>query len=239
MMRLPMAVIVAGVALELCWGADAEATPLGLPRIDNPYCNVPTYLISNIPEQAVSLIDSDGQPVIVISATVAAQRPIYTNFLMAHECCHHILGHVRKFHQELGHIGPQPFFYMKPALRGMELDADCCAARILKRKGEENSIEAGEKVMLSFGDQATGAYYPTGTERAKHIAVCAASDLSKPMPVESSVTQLPPQGENLPAQSQTSASPSQTPTPPPGAATETSQLPAATPAAPASPPAQH
>jgi hypothetical protein len=122
------------------------------------------------------MLDSKGRPVIVVSALTLIEKPPYGRFLMAHECCHHTLGHVRRYHEGLGHLGPQPFFYIAPALKQMELDADCCAVRMLQFKHEEDSIAAARETMVGFGTEPTGAYYPTGIERADNIAKCAAQD---------------------------------------------------------------
>ena len=103
--------------------------------------------------------DRNGRPVIVMSARLLATDPAYGHFLMAHECCHHTLGHVRRF-AGLGQLGPQPFYYIRPALRNMELDADTCAVKMLKATHEPDAIEAGRLRMLSFGTAPTGAYYP-------------------------------------------------------------------------------
>jgi hypothetical protein len=149
---------------------------LWLPTIDNPFCDITTYLLPELPEQAMSTIDKDGKPIIVISAMVMAESGAYARFLMAHECSHHTLGHVAAFHRELGHLGPQPFFYIAPQLKNMELDADCEAVRMLKLKNEPESIEAARGTMTKFGTKPTGAYYPTGVERADNIARCAARD---------------------------------------------------------------
>jgi hypothetical protein len=110
--------------------------------------------------------------VIVVSSLALRDKPAYGRFLMAHECCHHTLGHVQRYHEGLGHVGPQPFFYIAPALKQMELDADCCAVKMLKSKNEADSIEAAHQTMVEFGDAPTGAYYPTGTERAANIEKC-------------------------------------------------------------------
>ena len=53
-------------------------------------------------------------PVIVVSAMTLNDQPAYGRFLMAHECSHHTLGHVAIYRRELGHLGPQPFFYIAP-----------------------------------------------------------------------------------------------------------------------------
>ena len=88
------------------------------------------------------MLDSNGRPVIVVNGRTLVEQPAYGRFLMAHECCHHTLGHVDRYREGFGHVGPQPFFYIAPALKQMELDADCCAVRMLKFKHETDSIEA-------------------------------------------------------------------------------------------------
>jgi hypothetical protein len=132
--------------------------------------------LPDFPEQATSMMDSNGRPLIVVNSSTLAQNPAYGHFLMAHECCHHTLGHVRRFYEGIGQLGPQPFYYIRPALKNMELDADCCAVRMLKATREPESIEAARQTMLGFGNLPTGAYYPTGIERADNLSRCAAQD---------------------------------------------------------------
>jgi len=174
-MRLPVLAAAAILGLGLICGG-ASAHQLWLPTIDNPFCAITTYLLPELPEQAMSTIDADGQPVIVVSAMTIAESAPYGRFLMAHECSHHTLGHVAAYHRELGHLGPQPFFYIAPQLKHMELDADCNAVKMLNLKNEPQTIEVARQMMLKFGDKPTGAYYPTGIERADNIAKCAAED---------------------------------------------------------------
>ncbi len=178
--RLPIFTfaVVAGLGL-LCGDLFAASDPIHKPRlptVDNPYCAISTYLLPDFPEQATSMLDADGQPVVMVSASALAHSPTYAHFLMAHECCHHTLGHVRHYYDGLGHLGPQPFYYIRPALKHMELDADCCAVKMLKLTHEPDAIEAARQTMLGFGTSPTGAYYPTGIERADNIAKCAAED---------------------------------------------------------------
>ncbi len=156
-----------------CGGAQAGR---GLPTTDNPYCDVTTYTLRDLPEQAMSTLDSSGQPVIVVSSSVLNDTPAYGRFLMAHECCHHTLGHVQRYHEGFGHVGPQPFFYIAPQLKQMELDADCCAVKMLKSLHETDSIDAARQTMAGYGAEPTGAYYPTGIERVDNIDKCAAGD---------------------------------------------------------------
>lgn len=178
--RLPIFTFAVVAALGLlCGRLFAASDPIHKPRlptVDNPYCAISTYLLPDFPEQATSMIDADGQPVVMVSASALAHSPTYAHFLMAHECCHHTLGHVRHYYDGLGHLGPQPFYYIRPALKHMELDADCCAVKMLKLTHEPDAIEAARQAMLGFGTSPTGAYYPTGIERADNIAKCAAED---------------------------------------------------------------
>ena len=174
-MRLPVVAAVALAGLGLFCGS-SHAARMWLPKTDNPYCDVSTYTLRDVPEQAMSMLDSNGKPLIVVNGRTLVQEPAYGRFLLAHECCHHTLGHVGRYKENLGHVGPQPFFYIAPALRQMELEADCCAVRMLRFKHETDSIESAEEAMIGFGETPTGAYYPTGIERAENIAACALKD---------------------------------------------------------------
>ena len=172
-MALLVALAMAGVWLS---SGSADAARMWLPKANNPYCDITTYMARELPEQAMSMLDRNGKPVIVMSAATLAAEPAYGGFLMAHECCHHSLGHVGRYREGLGHVGPQPFFYIKPALRQMELDADCCAVKMLRERQQAESISSAAQAMQVFGDAPTGAYYPTGLERAENIAKCASED---------------------------------------------------------------
>jgi hypothetical protein len=174
-MRFPVVAVLALTLLGLLCGS-SQAARMWLPKAVNPYCDVSTYTLRDVAEQAMSMLDSNGKPVIVVNGLTLAENPSYGRFLMAHECCHHTLGHVARYREGFGHVGPQPFFYIAPQLKQMELDADCCAVRMLKFKHETDSIEAAEQAMVDFGETPTGAYYPTGNERADNIAKCAAQD---------------------------------------------------------------
>ena len=175
-MRLPrLAMSVAIASLALFCGS-SQAARMWLPTTENPFCDITTYKLRDLPEQAMSMLDSNRKPVIVVSGLTLAEQPSYGRFLMAHECCHHKLGHIGRYRDGLGHVGPQPFFYIAPALRQMELEADCCAVRMLRDKGESDSILSAKEAMNSFGTTPTGAHYPTGTERAENIVKCQTQD---------------------------------------------------------------
>jgi hypothetical protein len=164
----------------LCGAVNAGSDPTRrarlLPSVDNPYCAISTKLLPDFPEQATSMMDSKGRPLILVNSATLSGNPAYGHFLMAHECCHHTLGHVRRLYDGIGQVGPQPFYYIRPQLKQMELDADTCAVKLLKSTHETDAIAAARATMLSFGTKPTGAYYPTGIERADNIAKIAAED---------------------------------------------------------------
>ena len=170
---LVVAMALAGLGLAC---SSAWAGRVWLPKTENPYCDVATYMLRDLPELAMSMRDATGKPAIVVNGYTLHDKPSYSRFLLAHECCHHSLGHVERFHDGLGQVGPQRFFYLAPALKQIELDADCCAIRLLRSKNDAEGIESAEQEMMSFGSAPTGAYYPTGTERAQNMARCVTLD---------------------------------------------------------------
>jgi len=187
-MLLAATLMIAAASAEefLVPGADQSArtarqTGIGfefrrkLSSVDNPYCDIRTYVLPDFPDQASSTT-KDDRSVIVIDASVLKSERAYAHFLLAHECCHHTLGHTRLTQQEFGGVGLRPFYYLRPLLKNMELDADACAVRMLKLTDEPDAIESGRVHMQAFGDQPTGAYYPTGNEGAGNIARIAAEE---------------------------------------------------------------
>jgi hypothetical protein len=173
-LRLPIIAVAALAGLGLVCG-NAQAGRW-LPTVENPYCSITTYTLRDVAEQASSMTDSKGRPVIVVNLRTLRDQPAYGKFLMAHECCHHTLGHVARFKDRLGHVGPQAFFYIAPELKRMELEADCCAVKLLRERHEVDGVEAARSAMALFGAEPTGAYYPTGIERVDNISGCAAAD---------------------------------------------------------------
>jgi hypothetical protein len=182
-----LAAVVNGIMLALClhtdaFGQAARRTGEGFEFrrkpavIYNPYCDILTYVLPDFSQLASSTEDAAENPVIVIDAGTLRHDRAYARFLMAHECCHHTLGHARLTSRRSAQLGPQPFYYLRPKLKDMELEADACAVRILKRMEEAEAIEVARDRMLEFGDQQTGAYYPTGVERAANIVNTAAEE---------------------------------------------------------------
>lgn len=166
--------VLATFALAGLWMVDGEAQAgRFMPEIENPYCTVKTYVLRNVAELASSMTDRRGRPVIVVNRRTLRDDPAYSKFLLAHECCHHTLGHVTEFKKGLGNVGPQAFLYIAPQLKRLELEADCCAVKLMRERGHADGIEAGREAMSMFGTKPTGAHYPTGVERAETIMGCA------------------------------------------------------------------
>ena len=103
---LRLAILIAAASAALWLNCGTSQAGRGLTIADNPYCGISTYTMRDVPEQAMSLLDSNGRPVIVVSSLLLNQTPAYGHFLLAHECCHHTLGHVQRYQEEFGHVGP-------------------------------------------------------------------------------------------------------------------------------------
>ena len=159
------------------------ATPRHGSRIHNPFCPVPTYVSRNIGSQGLARIDANGVAAIYIGREEAVGDRAYRDFLMAHECCHHTRGHLRRL-QELSR--DNALLAMSFINRSVELDADCCAGVMLGRTRRQSAVREAARRMRSFGAMPTGANgYPSGDMRAMLIEDCAASggtDASPPAP---------------------------------------------------------
>ena len=57
-MRLP--VLVAAIAGLGLFCGSSEAARMWMPKADNPYCDVTTYTLRDVPELAMSMLDSNG-----------------------------------------------------------------------------------------------------------------------------------------------------------------------------------
>ncbi len=140
-------------------------------RIHNPFCKIPTFVSRGIGSQGLAMIDSNGSGVIYIGREEAEGDRAYRDFLMAHECCHHTRGHLRRL-KELSR--ENVLLAMSFVNRSVELDADCCAGVALARAGRQGAVREAARRMRSFGAMPTGADgYPSGDLRATLIEDCA------------------------------------------------------------------
>ena len=141
-------------------------------RIHNPFCKIPTFVSRGIGSQGLAMIDSNGGGVIYIGREEAEGDRAYRDFLMAHECCHHTRGHLRRL-KELSR--ENALLAMSFVNRNVELDADCCAGVALANAGRQGAVREAARRMRSFGAMPTGADgYPSGDLRAMLIEDCAA-----------------------------------------------------------------
>lgn len=155
----------------------------------NTYCKIPTFVIPVLRGEARAVLEDGVTPLILVDATTLERRD-YMHFLLAHECCHHKLGHLPRPSQkrkdrshawrdnglQSGSFAPRSVFSSRsssPSRRQIELEADCCAARQLALLGDAKALTAAIKAMSVFGPTATGPAYPSGLHRAAAIKLCA------------------------------------------------------------------
>jgi hypothetical protein len=154
----------------LCYSAD---TLPARPTLQNPFCSIRTYIQHDLNTQGRALIESDGRASIQIGPDEAVGDPAYRDFLMAHECCHHLRGHLERLEQKNRQRALLDLSFVN---RSLELDADCCAAVALERAGHRSAIREAARRMRIYGVRPTGSGgYPAGELRARFIEQCAAS----------------------------------------------------------------
>jgi hypothetical protein len=154
----------------LCCSADTLPVRT---QLQNPFCSIRTYVQHDLNTQGRALIEPDGSASIQIGREEAAGDPAYRDFLMAHECCHHLRGHLERL-KEKGR--QRALLDLSFVNRSLELDADCCAAVALERAGRRSAIREAARRMRIYGVRPTGSGgYPAGELRARFIEQCAAS----------------------------------------------------------------
>lgn len=119
------------------------------------------------------MIAPNGRALIQIGPEEAAGDPAYRDFLMAHECCHHTRGHLKRMIRKGQERALLDLSFVS---RSLELDADCCAAVALTKTGRHRAIREAARRMRFYGAKPTGSGgYPAGDLRAMLIEQCAAS----------------------------------------------------------------
>ena len=143
------------------------------PKLHNPFCSVETVILADLRTQGKALIEPNGRAIIQIGPEAAAGDPAYRDFLLAHECCHHTRGHLRRLKKKRQE---RAFLDRSFVNRSVELDADCCAAIALAKAGRKAAIREAARRMQSYGARPTGSGgYPAGNLRARLIKQCAES----------------------------------------------------------------
>lgn len=161
----------AGLAITASGNAQAQGRPLPRWQIANPYCSITTVVVPPFPGQARAWMLRSGEPIIYLGKT-ALTNPSYKRFLLAHECCHHSRGHVKRLYRAMTRNGR--ILTITRSMIQIELDADCCAAKTLARAKDLSAIGAAENIMGRYGKRPTGPRYPRGSARKAVIANCAA-----------------------------------------------------------------
>ena len=125
-----------------------------------PYCNA-TVIEGPNPRGASSSTQTMGA-VILIDRDVLAKMPFEFEFVLAHECGHHLLGHT-----SIEGMLRQEFQF-----RDKELAADCWGARMLNDAGEVDILTRQLATFRTQGDARSIPRYPTFRERAERLHEC-------------------------------------------------------------------
>ena len=168
MVRVALALISAVLAGVPGAGSGTDAGEQSPVTGINNLCN---YQIRFAPTRSISqaVIDVDGQAVILLDPSLrgdgAAERRL---FLILHECAHHRMGHAAADsvaqRTQSGSI-----------VRDQELSADCWAAEMLARHGNEHAIRLMELRFHRAGLYSPGQGYPSGLQRSSIVRQCAAA----------------------------------------------------------------
>jgi len=127
------------------------------------YCNGPAGTVFTSYRQtgdwakaSIDMTPRGALPVILLDPQVFSTLPgPVLQFVYGHECMHHLLGHV---------YGNMNF--------GMEVHADCEAAKMLRNQGFLNGSTIRLVASYFQNSPPVPPYYPAGPERAARILAC-------------------------------------------------------------------
>ena len=139
----------------------------------SPYCAVPVFEVPYHPLGGQATFDMMGRPVILVDPTIVARLPFphggnFMQFLLAHECVHHVENHIYNLMQA-GVFGGYALMQMSHRI---ELEADCKAAQILTTRGLHHVIESAVWVFANSNPFPSHSH-PGGQARAQNIVRCA------------------------------------------------------------------
>ena len=155
--------ILVGFAV-LILSNQAQAQPDMFVGYDS-FCGLPV-VVGHDPQTATARKNSLGKPFIHIDPGAISNWTTSRIFVLAHECAHHLLGHTNTLGEMERYFG---------GTRKQELEADCWAARQLRRFGHMFDLDRTVLEQLSRGHFKPGGGYPSGTERATNIVQCSRS----------------------------------------------------------------
>lgn len=141
-------------------------------QMPSPYCPVPVFQVPNHPLGGQATIAANGQPVILVDPNLQFKIPAayssgFMRFLLAHECAHHMRGHL----QALSQAGMAGAYVMFSVSHSAELDADCVATKIMRSNGDLVAIQAAIWVFQNSNPYPTNTH-PSGLMRAQQIQQC-------------------------------------------------------------------
>lgn len=122
----------------------------------------------SLADAAIAVADP-YRPVIYYNPAILGRAGLeMTRFILAHEDAH----------IELAHLRVADGVVDAARLRGLELDADCLAARWLS-VDQPAAVAAAAAYFLRQGATRTDEFHPSGVERADRIVACGAAQATR------------------------------------------------------------
>lgn len=112
-------------------------------------------------DAAVAVVDAARSVIYYNPEILARVGPAVARFILAHEEAHVLLGHVRLSDGVVD----------AARLRGLELDADCEAARAISGTSQSVVLEAA-RFFAAQGASRMDELHPSGAERSERILAC-------------------------------------------------------------------
>lgn len=138
----------------------------------SPYCPVPVYYVANHPLGGQATFGPNGGLAILVDPLIPQKLPYphgsnFMRFLLAHECAHHMQGHL----QQLGQAGMFGQYALMQTSHSLELAADCAATKLLAGQGDIAAVQSAHFVF-SHSNPFPTASHPAGQVRANNIYLC-------------------------------------------------------------------
>ena len=160
---------IAAVAMLMLGGSPGAQQVPGEPfpgyalECGYPIISAPT------PNVSLAMVDASGKSLIVLDPRLETEvEQARRQFLIAHECAHHLMNHATAKSRVKRSSSHQ-------VIRDQELSADCKAAEMLARKGQERTIRIMADRFYKAGLYSPGGGYPAGIQRSTIILHCAKS----------------------------------------------------------------
>lgn len=163
------AVVVAASSFSGAEEITAVSRPSALAEPFSGYDRLCGFKVVVEPTAHISLatLDAAGTPLIVLDPRLySAGEEFRRVFLIAHECAHHLLGHVTEDNFALRSAS-------RSAVRDQEMSADCWAAEQLAVVGEDRIVRIMMDRFYKSGFYSPGGGYPSGLQRSTIIRECA------------------------------------------------------------------